>query len=113
MVKIYGASDDILCLTGDGLNDEFYPDTNDDDKVYRLALSDGSVFTVKYDGCWRIAQVVKGSASVTREPADETDPSGSRPGGEPWYSDIVTVDAEIKWALGGEHFASKQQRSAR
>ena len=112
MVKIYGASDDILTVIGDGLDDEFYPST-DNDQVYRLALSDGSVFTVKYDGCWRIAQVVKGSALVTREPADETDPDGSRPGGEPWYSDIVTVDARITWALGGVHFTSKQRQRTR
>ena len=109
MIKIYGSSDDILCVVGDGLDEEFYP-SSDDDKTYRLALSDGSVFTVSYDGCWHIAQVVKGSAPVTREPADETDPDGSRPGGEPWYSDVITVDAPIAWALGGEHFTSTVRR---
>jgi hypothetical protein len=112
MVTIYGASDDILTVIGDGLDDEFSPST-DDDTTYQLALSDGSVFTVKYDGCWRISQVVKGEGKVTREPADETDPEGSRPGGEPWYSDIITVDATIKWALGGTDFTSKQRSRAR
>lgn len=112
MVKIYGSSDDIVAVMGDGLDEEFYPSCQDDE-TYRIALSDGSVFTVKYDGCWRISQVVKGAATVSREPADATDPEGSRPDGEPWYSDIVTVDATIRWALGGLDFTSKQRRAVR
>lgn len=112
MVTIYGASDDLLCVMGNGLDEEFYPSCQDDE-TYRLALSNGSVFTVKYDGCWRITEIMKGTGTVTRVPADSTDPEGSRPDGTPWYSDIVSVDAAITWALGGLDFTSKQRRRTR
>lgn len=87
---IWGSSDDCICIQGlPGGNEEFYGGGEDGEF---LAFSDGTVLRVKYDnqGCWRIRQVVAGTAPFVIEfsPEDDEDEGG--------YSDRVTLDG-VTW----------------
>lgn len=108
MVKIYGASDDLIEVDGD-MREEFSLSFRDDDSTIFIACSDGSMFRVLYDGCWRFARIVEGSAKFSKLEADEADKSGSRPTGEPWYSDVVTLDGDVSWVICGTNVATKQR----
>ena len=89
-VTIYGASDDLVELDGD-IRDEIgcYDEPN-----MKLAFSDGTVLSVKYDddGCWRVNRVAEGTAAM--EKVDAEGPDGN-------YSDRVTLTGDIKWAVAG------------
>jgi len=117
MLMIYGASDDLIELSGD-ISDEF--DHGHEEPFY-MAFSDGTVLSVVYtpEGSWRINRAVKGTADYTKfeavgddakhtdlppELVDE-DPSG--------YSDVVILNgaSPITWVVGGTEFR-KQRASA-
>jgi hypothetical protein len=89
MIKVYGASDDLIEIEGD-IREEF--DTYDAENF--LTFNDGTVLHVKYDdpGIWKVNRVQNGSATYCKiYEADE----GSEERGE-GYTDIVTLVGAIK-----------------
>ncbi|HEY8692671.1 MAG TPA: hypothetical protein VIR57_08005 [Chloroflexota bacterium] len=88
MIKVYGASDDLVEVEGD-IREEFTPR---DDNPSILAFSDGTVLDIQYgsEGIWRINRLATGSVySHVQAPPDDDDN----------YSDVVTLDGEITWVL--------------
>ena len=92
MIRVYGASDDLIEVDGD-IREEFNPNGDERDSV--LAFSDGTVLTIQYtsEGIWRIARIAVGAAdySHTQAPPDEDEN----------YSDVATLDGgyPIRWVL--------------
>ena len=62
---IYGASDDLLEISGK-YSEEFGVDFSEKSFV---AVSDGTLLEVEYDGEWKIRAKVKGTAFVRIEPS--------------------------------------------
>jgi hypothetical protein len=98
---IYGASDDLIEFSG-AIYEEFavYAPEIDDDPVI-LAVSDGSLFRVRYDedGIWRFTPVVIGSSTVTidqgRDDRDHTDR-------------ITLVGDDLRWVVLGTQVAKSK-----
>ncbi len=91
-LKISGHSDDIVCVEGD-VSDEFYPS---DDEPFFIAVSDGTIMRITYDGMWTIRVLVTGmDTKIIHEPATNEDTN---------YSDIVTLSNEydLEWVIGGK-----------
>jgi len=88
MVKIYGASDDLVEIEGSSWPED---EIGCYDKAVRISFDDGTVIRVEYPkpnaGVWFIDIEERGGAEVDfRECWDEdTDP----------YSDVLYIDAEI------------------
>jgi hypothetical protein len=84
-ITIYGASDDLIEIEGD-IRAEFSA-TGDGDYV---ALSNGCIFRIAYDGVWRITHAVlrKGVEWRKVEATHEDDDN---------YSDRVTVEDGVTW----------------
>jgi hypothetical protein len=94
MLKIYGASDDLIEFEGD-IHEEAYAHEDGD----YIALSNGAVFKIVYSdgGVWRITPVAKtGVYSYAIYQAPEND--------EGDYSDILTIHESIQWAVVGTEF---------
>lgn len=91
MIRIYGASDDLIEIEGD-ISDELNP--HDDPCL--LVCSDGHAFRVTYDGCWRFTPVARGTAKYTKDEAIDMD-ADRRPDGSSGYSDLVTLDGDVEW----------------
>lgn len=89
MLKIYGASDDLIEIEGD-IREEFGPP----DGPVLLGFSDGTVLQVQYgaggNAFWRITPIIYGSASYSKTEATDEDER---------YSDVVTLDGDIKWVM--------------
>jgi hypothetical protein len=98
MIRIYGASDDLLEIEGD-VEEELNPSSDDAEKDGGcvLACSDGTLIGVRYDenGCWRLTPVVMGAAKWSK--VEATADEGRRADDTPAYSDVVTLDGEIAW----------------
>jgi hypothetical protein len=97
-LTIYGASDDLIEVEGD-IRDEFYTTSEcEDDNGDLLALSNGCIFRIKYDGCWRITPVVLavGVQWSKVEAVDEDDNN---------YSDHLTVEGDVSWVVHGVRYA--------
>lgn len=98
-VIIYGVSDDLIEVEGD-LNEEFNPDSDDQDTW--LVFGDGTILAIRYDefGIWRITRPFAGSGSFLKKEAigDE----GKRDDGKPAYSDIAEVTGDLKWVIAAE-----------
>lgn len=89
MLKIYGASDDLIEIEGD-VREEFDPG-------YRnpcgwIEFADGTIVSVVLTDFWRVTTVRPGAAVETeRLPAFESDNNPPRrPDGTPEYSEVVT-----------------------
>lgn len=96
-VTVHGASDDLIEVAGDVLEEFTYREPDEDDATGNvLAFSDGTVLRISYSatGVWRIAPVAQGSAPLRIEHADEGDDEN--------YSDRATLDGEIRWVVHGE-----------
>ena len=104
MITIYGASDDLIEIEGD-IEEEFNWIAEDDEKRY-IAVSDGTLLSVRYDqdGIWRLNRLMSGSSKFEKEEGDiEKD-----------TPDKVTLsDVEIKWIVFGEQTASRKVIHAR
>jgi len=90
-LKISGHSDDIVCVEGD-LTEEFYPS---EDQTFFVAVSDGTLLRVSYDGMWNIRVLINGTdTTIVHEPATDEDTN---------YSDVVTLTSEwdVEWVVGG------------
>jgi hypothetical protein len=99
MIKIYGASDDLIEIEGD-IREEFEAYKYDkEEKPAILAVSDGTLLKMWYDddGIWRISRLVAGTAVFEKIEGDV----------EKDTPDIVTLTAEtpIKWVVVGEQRA--------
>jgi hypothetical protein len=90
MIKVYGASDDLVEVEGD-IEEEF---SYDGEKPGYLGFSDGTVLRISYDGVWHINLAIKGSSAFTHTPAEGEDTDN--------YSDVVTLDGAMKWVVFGE-----------
>jgi hypothetical protein len=95
-LKIYGASDDLIEIEGEGkISDEFNWYQNES-KAAKLAVSDGTLLSVIYDndGIWRISKLASGTAEFHKVEGDvEAD-----------TNDEVTLHSEtpFKWVVLGE-----------
>ncbi len=100
MIKIYGASDDLLEVEGD-INEEF--SVNCDEHIY-LGVSDGSLFSVKYDenGIWRINLLRAGLAGYLRKDGDYSKDT----------NDIVTMNGKVDWVVVGYDIAMLPKNKA-
>lgn len=90
VVKIYGASDDLIEIDGEVKGcDEYSPD----DDIGYVELSTGDVFKVEYTkgGTWRVSHLLdskKLQVEIEKCPEDD-DPDP--------YTDTATVRGEIAW----------------
>ena len=64
MIKIFGASDDLIEIEGD-ITEEFNIILEENESAI-LAVSDGTLLKVSYDGCWRIVRIHAGMAGYER-----------------------------------------------
>jgi hypothetical protein len=88
---IYGASDDLIELEG-GLRGEYNFYSRDDDQEEVLALSDGTLLSIIYNGQWKFGVLVRGNLyDHTEEATDE----------EKNYSDHVFFLPGLTWAVVG------------
>lgn len=96
MIEIYGASDDLIEVSGQ-LSEEFNPIN---DKESYLVFSDGTVLEVIYGqgGFWRINRLVVGTSNYRKE--EGTDPVEN-------YSDHVFLEGDISWVVFGSEFHRK------
>ena len=77
MLKIYGSSDDLVCL-----------DNSNDVKGVRLFLDDDTILVVRYtNGIWRIEIKRKGTAPYQHEVCAGND--------EADYSDIFCTESDV------------------
>lgn len=103
MVKLYGHSDDCVIVDGD-IKDELHP--YDDEKGMYIAFSDGTTAHIKYgleendpDG-WTIKILTWGHPSTVLH-----EPALMRQGDQ--YSDLLSIDVDIKWMVFGSGFKRK------
>lgn len=84
-ITIQGYSDDIISISGD-IEDE-YPVQ---EETNFIAISDGTVVEVSYDGIWKIVLRAAGTGKFIQDynAVYDTDKN---------YSDIVTIEGDIKW----------------
>jgi hypothetical protein len=87
-VTVYGASDDLVELTG-AIYDEFGCFAT---RGGILTFNEGTKLRINYGpdgtGCWRIERIAEGSASYTHTPADGEDTDN--------YSDRVTLRGDLR-----------------
>jgi hypothetical protein len=103
---IYGASDDLIEISGH-FSEELSVDPSDDD-VQVLAISDGTLLEVQYDsdGQWLFRPLTQGSAFSRVVIAVGEDTNHQEPYSRiSSYSDIVVFKPEIKWVAFSERFA--------
>ena len=95
-LKIYGASDDLIEVEGE-IHEEFSPLA---DEPSLLAFSDGTLLQIQYGAgnkaFWRLQPLIYGAASYSKVEATDEDEN---------YSDIVTLEGEIKWVVCGYQWA--------
>ena len=91
MLKVYGASDDLI----EGEGDITFEISCIEPNGRMLAFSDGTLLEVKCDGCWRFDVRAIGTSNpqktFTAESSDDDN-----------YSDIIEFSGPIKWAVFGE-----------
>ena len=99
MIHVYGASDDLIEVEGDIVEEFSYSD--DEDRGDVLAFSDGTLLSVEYtrDGIWRISPLSRGSAEMTITQAVSAD--------DDEYSDKATLDGDIRWVAHGVGWATR------
>ena len=89
MILIYGSSDDLIEIDGDW-QEEFMVT----DEITHLALSDGTLLKVTFDGDWNI-KIVKGGGMVHQP--------GSFPFAQaPDYSDVYQNGRDITYVVAGD-----------
>lgn len=98
MITVFGASDDLIEIEGD--IDEEFNVLGDEDDGWLLAFSNGTVLRVKYTkGVWRITMVTNiGELSIEQAPEDDEDN----------YTDVATLNADVKWCVLGSQVALKR-----
>ena len=88
MVQVYGASDDLVEITGSKYEDEI----GCFDRDVRIYFTDGTIIRIGYPkggiGVWRIEVEQQGDAPQSLTLCDDEDAE--------IYSDVFSIDAEIK-----------------
>lgn len=103
MIRVYGASDDLIEIDGD-IRDELGVEC---DIPHYLAFSDGTVLKIVYDdnGVWRINKIYEGSAIATNIYSgvpDDVTTSQKLPEGCVSYSDCFEISCKtIDWVVLG------------
>lgn len=98
VIKVYGASDDLLEIEG-AIDEEFGVYGTDEDNPAYLTFSDGTAVSCVYDsdGIWRMRLLSKGSSFISKdECVEETQDN---------HSDIVWLGDDVKWVILGSQFA--------
>lgn len=93
MIKVYGASDDLIEIDG-YIREEFYY-RNDD---YYLGFSTGHLIRINYDGDWRLA-CIRGQKNARWYPAGS--PEAIEISGSDYSEAIELVDVAPTWVVGG------------
>jgi hypothetical protein len=99
MLKIYGASDDLLEVEGDTQEEFSVWDT--EYKPFTVAVSDGTLLRVRYDddGIWRISLLTKGAAQFEKVEGDVVKDT----------PDVVTLSGvEFRWVAVCIHYHVKK-----
>ena len=93
MIRIYGASDDIVEIEGD-IIEEFSLYKNDDgNRKWVFAISDGTLLGIEYDGLWRIKVILPGLAEY-KKTFEAIDPDSDK------YSDVIELTKQtINWIV--------------
>lgn len=94
MLRVYGASDDLIEVEGD-ISEEF----SATDDINYVACSDGTVLKLYYDGDWYVKVVQDGTSPVKVRQAE---------GDEPDYSQVAEVNGDINWVAHAIGFASAE-----
>ena len=92
MIKIYGASDDLIEVEGQ-LSEEFDVDCL---ATTFVGISDGTLLRISYDGMWHI--------NVARKPVDTVVKIHRATNEDDDYSDIAEIDnkvGDIDWLVVG------------
>ena len=92
MIKISGGSDDIVMIESDSAADEFYP--RDDEKPFYVAISNGMLVRVTYDGRWNIG--------VESNPNDVAFDHRKATNDEDDYSGVLLISSSYEWVIGGQ-----------
>lgn len=94
---IYGASDDLIEVDGEGLREEFTAHT-DGEKQY-VAFASGVLIEVHYDddGVWRLRPLAGHYVHV----AARGESAGNDEDGCPGYSDKVVIEDSGAWVVHG------------
>lgn len=101
-VTIYGASDDLVELSG-AIYEEF-PHYRSGELL--LAFNCGTRLAVTFDdeGCWRVAVRDLGRAEVVEHFTDPTHDGD--------YSERLTLRGDFQWVVGGTHFARAKREGS-
>lgn len=95
MLKIYGASDDLIEVEGD-ISAEFTAAEGSN----VLGFSDGTLLQIQYgaggNAFWRITPLIYGGAKYSKTEATDEDDN---------YSDVVTLNGDIRWITCGDDWA--------
>jgi len=94
-IKIYGASDDLIEIEGD-INEEFsaFLDENG-----HIAISDGSLIKVFYNGEWFFNVLKKGLCTIIKRGILDKD-------NEQEYSEELLLEGKIDWIVYGNSMAA-------
>lgn len=89
MIKIYGASDDLIEIEGDITEEFSWFDCNE--KPRPVAFSDGTLLRMRYDedGIWRITLVEAGTAVFSKKEGSVSKDT----------NDEVTLIGDIRWIV--------------
>jgi len=96
VIKIYGASDDLIELEGDVTEEFPFTGKGKGEGGDLLAFSNGTVLRIDYTdpGVWRITPVIHGVGRFVLTQCPEDDDNN--------YSDIAEIhDANITWVVHG------------
>lgn len=102
-LKIYGASDDLIEIEGENLDEEFSAYDLEDNS--HLAISDGTLLAVEYDkdGIWRFRAVFQAPGTKIEKVEGTVEPDTG--------TDTLTLTSEqpFKWVLLGFKFSVKKR----
>jgi len=105
MLKVSGASDDLIEIEGKSLSEEFSYDgrDRDDEKGAYLAFSDGTLLSVTYDrdGIWRFGVISKGSSFISKNECVGD--------GDKTYSDEIFMGEDMKWVMYGSELVKAKR----
>ena len=93
MIKVYGASDDLIEVEGD-VREEFLAPSDD---LAVLTFSDGTALQIHYTGVWFITPLATGEGTVLNIERNQGPDSDN-------YSDVATLEGhDFKWAALSEN----------
>lgn len=95
---IYGYSDDLIEFEG-----AFYDEIDSYDKTKTIKCSDGTQFALRYNGDWKVENLVKGSLfdRVVESVGDDTKHSDPEVVKYSSYSDVVVMKSGLEWIKCG------------